>query len=194
MIKQFISTATALFLLLGIAAATPPPAAEKSVRAAVADVLAIAERATDSSSLAANLRPVLVKYLSFDAMTRRAIGPGWRQFTPAQKKKAIDLFTTLIIRTYANKFTPGQHPAVTFKTATEPAPGRVEVPTTLIYQGKKYSVVYRVEAGEGMQITDVVIEGVSLVANYRSQFDAEFKNGGADSVLNSLTKTVARPK
>jgi len=191
--KDLISAAAILLLTLGVAVATPPAAAEKSVHDAVDGVLAVAERATDAKTLPASLRPVLVKYLSFDAMTRRAIGPGWRQFSPAQKKKAIELFTTLIIRTYANKFTPGEHPVVKFKTAQEPAPGRVEVPTTLTYQGKRYSVVYRVEAGEGMLITDVVIEGVSLVANYRSQLDAEFKKGGADSVLNSLSKTVARP-
>lgn len=193
MIKHLIPTATVFLLTLGVALAAPPPAAEKCVHNAVDGVLAIATRATDSKSLPANLRPVLVKYLSFDAMTRRAIGPGWRQFTPAQKNKAIELFTTLIIRTYANKFTPGEQPVIQFKTTREPAPGKVEVPTTLTYQGKRYSVVYRVEASEDMKITDVIIEGVSLVANYRSQLDAEFKNGGAESVLNALSKTVARP-
>lgn len=192
MTKILLPVLVALLLNPGAARASNIPAAENRVHSAVDAVLAIAEKSPDLNSLQVSLRPVLLKYLSFEAMTRRAIGPGWRQFSPAQKAKATDLFTTLIIRTYANKFTPGEHPQITFKAASEPAPGRVEIPTQLIYQGKRYDVIYRVEAGENFKITDVVIEGVSLVANYRSQLDAEFKKGGADSVINSLTKTVTR--
>jgi phospholipid transport system substrate-binding protein len=126
-------------------------------------------------------------------MTRRAVGPGWRQFTPAQQAKATGLFTTLIIRSYSAKFTPGEHPVITYKAATEPAPGRVEVPTSLLYEGSHYEVIYRLENAGSWRITDVVIEGVSLVANYRSQFDAQFKKGGADAVIAALTQSVNHP-
>ena len=43
-------------------------------------------------------------------------------------------------------------------------------------------------------MTDVVIEGVSMVANYRSQFDSEFKKGGADAVVGALSQSVEHPK
>lgn len=192
MTKFLLPALIAVLLIPGTIRAANTSEAETRVHDAVDAVLAIAGLATDSRSLPTSLRPVLSKHLSFEAMTRRAIGPGWRQFTSAQKKEATELFTTLIIRTYSNKFTPGEHPEVTFKPALEPAPGRFEIPTKLIYQGKRYDVIYRVEASENMRITDVVIEGVSLVANYRSQLDAQFKSGGADSVINSLSKTVDR--
>jgi phospholipid transport system substrate-binding protein len=55
-------------------------------------------------------------------------------------------------------------------------------------------VIYRQEEAEGWRITDVLIEGVSMVANYRSQFDAEFKSGGANSVINALKTSVASSK
>lgn len=168
--------------------------AEQRLQTAVNEVLAVADKAPDRAVLMEKLRPVLEKYLSFSTMTRRAIGPGWRQFTDAQQKQATDLFTTLIIRTYSSKFTPGERPVITFKPATEPAPGRFEVPTTLVYKGSRYVAIYRMEVAESWKITDVVIEGVSLIANYRTQFDAEFKNGGAQTVINALTKSVNQPK
>jgi phospholipid transport system substrate-binding protein len=168
--------------------------AEKRLQTAVNEVLGVADHATSSTALATSLQPVLHKYLSFDAMTRRAVGPGWRQFTDEQQKQAVELFTTLIIRTYSSKFTPGEHPVIQFKAATAPAPGRVEVPTTLLYQGSHYSVTYRLEESEAWRITDVVIEGVSLIANYRSQFDEQFKKGGAGAVLCALTQSVEHPK
>jgi len=188
-----------LFLILASLIVLPRPAsassdeAEKHLRAAVNDVLAIADKASDNKSLATSLRPVLLKYIAFEAMTRRAVGPGWRQFTADQQKQATQLFTTLIIRTYSSKFTPGEHPEIKFKTATSPAPGRVEIPTTLLYQGSRYEVTYRLEESENWRITDVVIEGVSLVANYRSQFDSLFKKGGANEVLSSLKQSVGAP-
>ncbi len=180
------------FLLLPAAVASTADA-EKRLKVAVNDVLAIAKRSSSGKALAEGLRPVLGKYLSFEAMTRRAVGPGWRQFSPAQQKKATGLFTTLVIRTYSDKFTPGQDPVVEFGKAVTPAAGRVEVPTTVLYQGSRYSVVYRLEQTGGWRITDIVIEGVSLIANYRTQFDSQFKQGGADAVLSALTKSVATP-
>jgi phospholipid transport system substrate-binding protein len=192
-LRPLLLLLTPLLLLQGTALASTE-AAEKRLHSAVDEVLAVADHAPNNSSLATSLRPILLNYISFDAMTRRAVGPGWRQFTPDQQKKAVQLFATLIIRTYSAKFTPGEHPVIKFKAATSPAPGRVEVPTTLLYQGSHYEVVYRLEEAEGWRITDVVIEGVSLIANYRTQFDAQFKKGGADAVISALTQSVNAPQ
>lgn len=178
-----------LTLIGGMARATTEEA-EKHLQTAVNEVITAADHTSSSSALETTVRPILEKNISFDAMTRHAVGPGWRQFTQEQQKEAIHLFTTLIIRTYISKFTPGEHPIITFKAASTPAPGRVEVPTTLLYKGSHYDVTYRLENTGGWYITDVVIEGVSLIANYRTQFDAQFKEGGAISVIRSLTRSV----
>lgn len=192
-LRLLLALLAPLILLHGTCLASTAEA-ERRLQTAVNEVLAAADRASNGSALAASLRPILLKYISFDAMTRRAVGPGWRQFTEGQRKKATQLFTTLIIRTYSSKFTPGEHPVITFKAASEPAPGRVEVPTTLLYQGSRYDVTYRLEQDEGWRITDVVIEGVSLIANYRTQFDAQFKKDGANAVIRALTQAEAAQK
>jgi phospholipid transport system substrate-binding protein len=188
---------TLRFLLPLLLAAAPLAAsaqlaeAQTRLKSAVTEVLAVADRAGNRSVLPEKLRPVLQKYVSFETMTKRAVGPGWRQFTAAQQQQATQLFSTLIIRSYSGKFTPGEHPAITYQTALSPASGRVDVPTSMVYQGSHYTVTYRMEQ---MQITDVVIEGVSLIANYRSQLDAQFKKGGANAVISSLTQSVSRPQ
>jgi len=167
--------------------------AQATLRSSIDEVLAIANRASSSAALAKSVRPVLERRVSFETMTRRAVGVGWKQFTPAQQAKASQLFTTLVIRTYSNKFTPGKTAAVDYKAATNPAAGRVDVPTSVVYQGSRYSVTYRMEQIGGWKIADVVIEGVSLVANYRSQLDVSFKQGGAEAVIRSLEQSVSRP-
>jgi phospholipid transport system substrate-binding protein len=184
------------FLLIQGALRASTEEAEKRLKASVDKVVAVAKSAPDRKALIAGVKPVLENILSFDAMTRRAIGPGWRQFTPEQQKEAIRLFTTLILRTYTAKFTPGELPAVEYKTASSTAPNRVEIPTTLLYKGSRYDVIYRLEETDGApwRITDVVIEGVSMVANYRTQFDSQFKQGGADAVITALNRSVSESK
>lgn len=168
--------------------------AEKQLRNSVDQVVAIAKNSPDRNALMEGVKPVLEKILDFDVMTRRAVGPGWRQFSPAQQHEAVRLFTTLIIRTYTAKFTPGELPDVTYKASSSTAPGRVEIPTSSTYKGNHYDVVYRLEEQGNWKITDVVIEGVSLVANYRTQFDAEFRKGGAPAVLSALERSLAETR
>jgi phospholipid transport system substrate-binding protein len=189
-----------LTALLGAAHASTD-AAEKRLKGSVDQVVAVAKNARDRDALITGVKPILEGILSFETMTRRAVGPGWKQFSPEQQKEAVRLFTVLILRTYTAKFTPGEYPSVVYKPSSTPSPERVEIPTTALYKGNRYEVIYRVENkanGQGgpgeWLITDVVIEGVSMVGSYRTQFDSEFKQGGAVAVLSALQRSVSETK
>ena len=188
--RLFITLLLALIVSPGMCPAASAEAQAK-LKGAVNQVLAVANSSGSKAAIATSVRPLLQRYISFETMTRRAVGPGWRSFNASQQAKATQLFTTLVIRTYANKFTPGQMPQIQYRAATEPAAGRVDVPTTVVYQGSRYTVTYRMEQ-PGWLITDVVIEGVSMIANYRSQLDAVFKKGGAEGVIKSLESSVSK--
>lgn len=166
--------------------------AERALRTTVDQVLAVTNKAKGGRTMAEQLTPILVRHICFESMTRRAVGPGWRQFTPEQKTEATDLFTKLIIRSYSEKFTPGEHPEIKYLKATSPGAGKVEIPTTAVYKGNRYNVTYRLEDRGKWLVTDILAEGVSFVANYRAQFDALVKKGGAVAVLDSLRQSVAR--
>jgi len=169
--------------------------AEETLREGMDKAIAVAEHSRGGRDMADQLQPILVKYVSFEAMTRRAIGPGWRQLAPAQQQEAVKLFTKLIIRTYSNKFTPGAKTLVDYRKASSPGTGKMEIPTIMTYRDTRYNVVYRMEdRGSQWVITDILAEGVSLVANYRAQFDELFKKGGASAVLDSLRQSVSQNK
>jgi len=166
--------------------------AETTLRAAVDQVLTVAQKAKSGSSMADQITPVLLRYVCFESMTRRAVGPGWRQFTPDQKAEATKLFTKLIIRSYSEKFTPGEQPDTKYLKSSSPGAGKVEIPTITVYKGSRYNVTYRMEDRGKWMVTDILAEGVSLVANYRAQFDALVKKGGAVAVIASLKQSVER--
>jgi phospholipid transport system substrate-binding protein len=180
------------------AAAAPVVATDPQtiLQHAVDDVLAIAYPATPPAApvdpLVTRLRPVLEKYFSFDLITRSAVGPGWNSFTPADQQRTTTLFTDLVIRTYSDKFEPGDRPKVTYAKPVEIDTTRRELPTTINYAGKNYAVSYRMrQLPAGWRIYDVNIEGVSMVANYRAQFDPLFQKGGAAAIIAALEKNIA---
>jgi phospholipid transport system substrate-binding protein len=162
----------------------------------VDQILALAYSGQSTETLAERARPLLEKDFSFELVTRQAIGPGWRQFTPGDQQKVTDLFTRLVIRIYAARVVGTQRPNITFGKAVRLAPDRCEIPTrvTAPNSDKPYSVVYRlINLPSGWRIYDVLIEGVSFVANYRAQFDDLVRRGGAAAVIKALEAKLAEP-
>ena len=190
MTKILFPLACAILTASALGAATGD--AETALRGAVDEVLAVTEKSKGGSAMANKLEPILVRRVCFESMTRRAVGPGWRQFTPAQREEATRLFTKLIIRTYSDKFTPGEQPDIKYLKASSPGAGKAEIPTSVVYKGSRYTVTYRLEDRGKWLITDILAEGVSLVANYRAQFDVLVKKGGAVAVIDSLKQSVGR--
>ena len=164
---------------------------ESTLREAMQEAVTVANASPGGRALADKLQPILERRVCFESMTRRAIGPGWREFSPAQQDDATRLFTKLIIRSYSNKFTPGEEPEVKYLKGSSQGPDKIEIPTSMLYKGSRYSIVYRMENRGKWLITDILAEGVSLIANYRAQFDELFKRGGVNAVMDSLKKSVA---
>lgn len=167
--------------------------AQARLRTAVDAILQIATRTTNRNTLVEEIRPILMDNMCFEAMTRRAVGPGWRELSPEQRRDAQVWFATLLIRKYSERINPGELPHVEFRQATSPAPNRAEIITRTSYKGSSYEVIYRMEKSTQWRVTDVIIEGMSLVANYRSQFDSIFRRGGTPAVLQALQQSAARP-
>ena len=178
-----------LFILTGGATAEE---AEVTLAKGLNELLQVTQRSSGGPAMAEELEPVLRRRIGFDFMTRRAIGPGWRQLSPGQRTEATELFTKLIIRRYSDQFTPGEQPEFKILRVNSPAPGKAEIPTSLIYKGSRYKITYRMEDRNGWLITDILAEGVSLISNYRSQFDSLYKKRGVDSVMESLRSSVER--
>ena len=194
-----IQTWTLLLLLVGAvrlsnAASVDDPVA--MLRASTDEVLSIAYSGHGSENLAARVRPLLEKSFAFDLVTRQAMGPGWRQFSATDQKRITELFTELLIRTYSSRVVGTQRPKITYGSPAELGPDRREIPTrvTMASSSEPFAVVYRmIKLPAGWRTYDVLIEGVSFVANYRAQFDEIIQNGGASAVIRTLETKLATP-
>lgn len=175
--------------------AAPVDDARQALIAGIEEVSAKLRAQPDQQDLVAILDEAANKHFSFTTTTRLAVGPAWRDFTPEQRTRATELFSRLMVRTYAARIQGETKPDISYGTAVELKAGRMEIPTTVRSGGQNYAVVYRLELdpAAGWRVYDVTAEGVSLIANYRAQFDPLVKKSGAEGLIQSLQTKLAEP-
>jgi phospholipid transport system substrate-binding protein len=196
---RFIPKSALVLLILAGARASGAASVDDAanlLRSSVEEVLSIAYSGRGNETLAVRVRPALEKCFAFDVVTRQAMGPGWRQFSATDQKRVTDLFSELMIRTYSARVVGTQRPKVVFGSPIALASDRCEIPTrvTTSSSNDPIAVVYRmIKLPAGWRIYDVLIEGVSFVANYRAQFDELIQKGGALAAIRTLEAKLAEP-
>jgi phospholipid transport system substrate-binding protein len=133
----------------------------------------------------------ILPHVDFEEATRLAVGRGWAQATPEQKKKLVSEFRNMLVRTYSNAIQPyeGQQIKV-MPVRMKPGDTEVTVHNQFIRSGAKpvlldYSMR---KTDKGWKVYDIVVEGVSLVLTYRSEFDAIVKQEGVDGLIKRLSQ------
>ena len=109
---------------------------------------------------------------NMEEMAKRALGRYWKERTPEERKEYVELFTVLIKNTYLEKTDTYSGENVVFLRERQDE-GYYKVQTNFITKtGKEIAVDFSLINNNGkLQIYDIIIEGVSLVNNYRSQFN-----------------------
>jgi phospholipid transport system substrate-binding protein len=131
----------------------------------------------------------LVPNFDFTRMTALAMGKNWRAATPEQQKRLADEFKTLLVRTYAGALNKYRDEAIDYKPLRMGAADTDVTVRTLVMKsgGSPIQIDYNLEKmADGWKAYDVVIAGVSLVTNYRDEFNEQVKNGGIDGLIKTL--------
>jgi phospholipid transport system substrate-binding protein len=140
------------------------------------------------------IRDQMSDTVAIDAIVQRCFGRNWSKLTAPQKTEAIDLLGRLIIRTYATQISTGERPKITLTSSKLIAPERREVITSAASPGKTVSVIYRfAPIGGAWKVYDVLGENLSLVGNYRQQFDEHFEHKSAEDLLVILRQKLTAP-
>jgi len=199
--RTSVSRIIALFLLaLPLAFVASPSRAQEAPDALVKRIAeeTLAAIRADKDLQAGN--PVKVKQLieaklvpHFDTtrMTALAMGRNWRAATPEQQKELTEQFKTLLIRTYSNALTNYRDNTMTYKPLRmNPGDTEVVVRTEVSRSGAApVQIDYSMEkTPEGWKAYDVVVAGVSLVTNYRDEFNDIIKSSGVDGLIKTLTE------
>jgi phospholipid transport system substrate-binding protein len=122
-------------------------------------------------------------------------GNNWNKFTEAQRQEFVALFQQVLEKAYADKLLAYTNEKVLFDREVKITDTRVEVRTRIVTSSKEIPINYRVLQGGGTwKVYDVVIENVSLVQNYRSQFSDILSKNTPEQLLETLRKKVKDQK
>jgi phospholipid transport system substrate-binding protein len=139
------------------------------------------------------LRREIKPVFDFEEMSKRALGPNWRERTPREREAFVGLFTELLENAYLGKIDAYRGETINYVKETIDPPYAVVATVIVTSRGQEVPVDYRMlRDGERWRIYDVVIEGVSLVNNYRSQFNAILRKSTFPEMMDTLRGTIRK--
>jgi len=139
----------------------------------------------------------ILPHVDFQEATRLAVGRAWRDANREQRKKLVDEFRSMLVRTYSNALEgyQGQEMKV---LPSRNKPGDTEATVRNQFTragGKPVPIEYQMrKTDSGWKIYDIAVEGISLVLTYRSEFDQVVKQEGIDGLIKRLSQKNAPPK
>ena len=195
MLKMLKSILLGLILLCFSAISFAAESPDELVKRTAEDVLAIVKADKDLQSgnqekLVALAQEKILPNFNFDKVSRLVLGKNWSKASPEQKTGFQSEFKSLLLRTYATALSKYKNQTIEY-APLRMADGAVNasVKTSILQPGgQPIAVNYSLEkqADATWKVYDIVIEGVSLVTNYRGQFAQEIRQNGIDSLIKKL--------
>ena len=200
--KTLLTLIFALAVPFSAPAQAPDQSPEAMVKQVTNDVLeAIKEdkglQAGDKQKALALAEQKVLPHLDFVEMTRLAAGRTWNTSTPDQRDRLVAAFRAMLVRTYANAIDVYRGQTMMVEPARVPT-GATEatVRNRYVSSGRRPTPVDYLmrRTGSEWKIYDIVVDGISLVLTYRSQFEEAARNSGVEGLITQLQdKTKAQP-
>jgi len=123
--------------------------------------------------------------------SRRTLARNWDKLNAAQQKEFIELFEQVLEKTYIDKILSYTNEKIDFYKENIKSENLAEVQTKVITSSKEIPIFYRlIQKGGEWRVYDVVVENVSLVQNYRTQFNDILAKNTPEKLLEILRKKV----
>ena len=200
-VKFLVVSGFFVSLFVGVGNANAELAPDVLVKQTADDVLTIIKndreiQAGNQQKLYAVIEEKILPNFDFDRVCRMVLGKNWKSATPEQQAIFQKEFRSLLLRTYSSALSKYKDQVIEYKPMRyEVDEKNVSVKTQILQSGgQPIAVDYSlVKGAAGWKVYDIVIESVSLVTNYRSQFSNEIRQNGLDSLNKKLAdkNTVA---
>ncbi|HYA11471.1 MAG TPA: ABC transporter substrate-binding protein [Thermodesulfovibrionales bacterium] len=139
------------------------------------------------------VRAISEKMFDFNELSRRTLAMNWKNLNPDQQKEFIDLYKDILEDAYMDRIMSYSDEKVVFSKEIMLSDDTAEVQSNIITKKAEIPIYYRVILKDGnWRVYDVIIEGVSLIKNYRTQFRDILANKSPEELLKVLRKKVGK--
>lgn len=129
---------------------------------------------------------IILTLFSFEELSMRTVGPNWKNFSPDQQKRFMETFEDLLRERYLGALEGYSGETVNYLKETPVGSGadKVQIDTVVTIRDKTVPVNYRMlNKNRRWMVYDIIIEGVGMVQNYRSQFQAVLQKGAPEELI-----------
>jgi phospholipid transport system substrate-binding protein len=136
---------------------------------------------------------IINEVFDYTELSKRTLSRNWKKLNPDQREEFKDLFSKLLGGVYIERIVAYSDEKVVFNKETALSEKKAEVQSEIVTGTKKIPIFYRMILKNGeWKVYDVLIEGISLVKNYRSQFKEILKKQSPEDLLEILRKKVGQ--
>jgi phospholipid transport system substrate-binding protein len=138
------------------------------------------------------VRAIVEDQYDLEVLIRRAMARNWSLLTADEQMQVRNLIDQLIVKSFVEGMAGKDRPILDCGAVIEVTSKRIEVPVVISFpSGKTFNVLYRLGLLKtGWQIYDIVAEDISIVSNYRQQFDDHFRKGNGAQLVEKLEKLL----
>ena len=137
------------------------------------------------------LVPIYERMFDDVELSKRTLAKNWNSMNAAQRQEFVELFRQVLQKAYIDKILAYTDEKIAFDKESMISGSQAEVQTRIVTSSKEIPISYRVILkGSDWKVYDVVIENVSLVLNYRTQFNDTLAKSSIDQLLETLRKKV----
>ena len=180
---------------------TAPDALVKTVTLEVVDIIQKDKdiQKGDRKKVMALIETKVLPHFNFQAMTSSAVGRNWDKASAEQKARLVEEFMTLLVRAYSSALSAYSNQKFDFRPLrAKPTDTDVTVNVRVLQSGAQpVTIDYDMEKRpNGWKVWDVRVAGISLVANYRTEFDNLVRERGVDGLIKALqakNNSLAQP-
>ncbi|KPA09054.1 Toluene tolerance [Candidatus Magnetomorum sp. HK-1] len=133
-----------------------------------------------------------IDLFDFPEMSKRTLGKNWKKITPDQQKIFSDLFARFLANIYYNRLDEYTNETVKFIDQRQHGEDKALIKTVIVTQKNEIPMDYSLLKKDRWKVYDVSIEGVSLVRNYRSQFNKILRKKGINDLIDMMKKKLGQ--
>lgn len=174
-------------------AATEPTAVVEQTTSGVIAILTDQKLSTDEKRK--RVETVVLTQVDFETLSKLVLARNWGKFSDPQRAEFMTLFKNHLSMTYGRNVESYKNEKVNITGSRNETGGDATVKTKIVRGGGSNDILvdYRLRQRDGeWKIIDVIIEGVSLVSNFRSQFQDVVASGGPEQLLSLLRDKNAK--
>jgi len=191
--KKTAGIVTAFILILSFPGQASSSEVTEGMKSSIDAIISLIKNEEAGKPRRAKIEKIVNRKFDFIEMSKRALARNWNAIAPRERRKFSELFADLLRHTYISKIEKFTKEKIEYVQERTSPKGRAILKTLIVKKDDEIPVDYRmIKKGGEWFVYDFIIENVSMIRNYRSQFGKIIKESSYANLVTRMQKKVTK--